>query len=287
MYLVIIATAVPAVRLHDRFGVWVPVGLALAAATIDAWSITAGDMRIRYLNWLLVWPLCHQLGIGYQRGWFRRGPVGIPVAGAVVGAAAVWVLNTYAGYPGSAIVSYYPPTLALGFLALAQVSALGLLERAGFLGAPPAHLQRRLGAVNLVLVTIYLWLNTAIVLAVVGLITACGAFPGGAPFLLSPFVIVVASVLVLRAIIPPLARLDRRLMPPLGRKQHLGFAIAGYVLLVVGTLAGVLHGIVLHPTQPWAGAAVLLVWAGAGLVALAAGGRVRRAGPDGAPAVGN
>lgn len=271
VYLFVTAMAPAAVRLHDRFGLWVPTLMALAAGGVDAWSLVTGNVSLRYLNWLLVWPLCHQLGIGYHRGWLRRGPLWVPLAGVVVAPAVIGILIAGAGYPGSAIVSYYPPTVTVSLLAVAQVSALGLLERAGLLCDPAPWLSLQLGRLNAVLVTVYLWLNTAIVLAVACLLVGCTVLPGAAPIMVGPVVITVASLLVLWVIVPPLARLGRRLEPPLGERQRLAPAIAGYLLLTAGMLAAVTAGMVVHPQVPSAAASVLLVWGGAGLIVVAAG----------------
>ena len=79
---------------------------------------------------------CHQLGIGYQRGWFREGSARRTWALLLAAAGAIAVLIAFFGYPASAVgfanaprANHLPPTLAMALLGVAQVAALGLVER--------------------------------------------------------------------------------------------------------------------------------------------------------------
>lgn len=112
VYLVIVGVAPAMVAWHDRRP-WQPLLLLTAVAVgVDAWSFLSGEMELRYLNLLTVWPLCHQLGIAYHRGWFRTGRV--RVAWAAVGFTVVLIplLIFGFGYPASSIglVTFRWPT---------------------------------------------------------------------------------------------------------------------------------------------------------------------------------
>lgn len=91
-YLVIVGVAPLMVTLHDRFGVLPMLALTVLAVAVDAWAMASGTNDLRYLNLVTVWPLCHQLGIAYHRGWFRRGRAWVPWLALVLSAATIPVL---------------------------------------------------------------------------------------------------------------------------------------------------------------------------------------------------
>lgn len=266
VYLVVVALAPLAVRLHDRFSWAVGAVLCVAAAGVDAWSAATGNVDLRYLNWLLVWPACHQWGVAYQRGAFTRGPAWRPWAALVGGAAGVVALIAWAGSPGSAIVSYYPPTVALALLALAQTGLLGLLDRAGVLRTPSPRVARALGRTSGVLMVVYLWGTTAIVAASAALAGVALLTPDAAGALLHPAFVTALALAALAALVPPLARVSGRLTPPRAADPRLGPTLLGHAALTVGTASAWLQGLLLHPGRPGAGVAVVSVLAGAVLL---------------------
>ncbi len=262
VYLVVVALAPLAVRLHERFGWAVGASLCLAAAGVDAVAAASGTVEVRYLNWLLVWPACHQWGVAYHRGAFTRGPVWTPWAALVGGAAGVAALSAWAGYPGSAIVSYYPPTVALALLALAQTGLLGLLDRAGVLRTPSARVARALGRAGGVLMVVYLWGTTAIV-AASALLAGIVLLRPAAGWLLHPLVVAALALGVLAAVVPPLARASGRLTPPPSDAPRLGPILAAHAALTGGTASAWLLGLLLHPGRPGAAVAVASILAAA------------------------
>jgi len=76
--------------------------------------------------------------------------------------------------------------------------------------------------------------------------------------------------MVVALVVPQLARLEYRLIPPLGLRQDPGRAVVAYGLLVAGTVLVWQAGTVLHPAQPASSLGVLLVWLGAWLMRRAA-----------------
>lgn len=276
VYLGLIVLAPLAVGLHDRFGAAVGVALCLAAAAVDAWASASGNVDVRYVNWLLVWPACHQWGVAYRRGAFTRGGAWRPMAALVGGAGGVGALIAWAGYPGSAIVSYYPPTVALALLALAQAGLLGLLERAGALRTLPPAAARALGRLSGALMTVYLWETTAIVAASALLAWVGLRRPDAASWLLHPALVTVAALALLLAALPALAWAGDRLTPPRRDAPRPLLTLAALVALTAGTALAWLQGLLLHPGRPWAGAAVVLTVAGALLLAVPGRGPLDR-----------
>ncbi|MFZ2164055.1 MAG: acyltransferase [Propionibacteriaceae bacterium] len=278
VYLVVALIAPAMVRLHDRYGVWVMIVLALAAASVDAWSFAVNNYQLRNLNMLLVWPLCHQFGIAYQRGWWRRQPAWLSGASIVAGIVGVVVLVFGFGYPASAlgfanipIANIQPPTLAMACLGLAQAGALGLLEKAGFLRVIPPKLVRPLAVANALAVTLYLWHIPFIFLSGMLLLGLSYLLPGAAPVFLWQGTLLLVTVVVLGASVMGIGRVEAALIPPLGTAPRLGPTIVAYLVLV-GATALVWHdGTVLHPSSPGSVIGVLGIYLGVALMAKASG----------------
>ncbi len=268
IYLVIVGAAPLMVTLHDRVA-WLPLlALTALAAAVDAWSFAAGDPQLRYWNLLTVWPMCHQLGLAYHRGWFRRGPVWIPVAVIAVAAGLIPVLIFGLGYPASSIglgdipvANVLPPTLAMIVLACGQTAALGLLERAGVARTLPPRVERGLGVANALAVTTYLWHIPCITIAGGLLFGLSRLAPGLTGVLLSQAAVVLVTWLLIVALIPLIGRLEYALIPPLVRTPGRE-AVGAYLLLTAGTALVWLHGTVIHPSDPWSLAGLLLLGGG-------------------------
>ncbi len=283
VYLVIVAAAPAAVTAHDRWG-WRPMAvLFVAAAAVDAWSFAAEAFWLRNINMLLVWPLVHQLGIAYHRGWFRTGPARRAWAALGGGAAAIAVLVFGLGYPGSSvgladlpIANVQPPTIAMVALALAQCGVLGLVEAGGRLAALPRRLEWLLGAVNALMMSVYLWHIGAIAIAAGLLLALSLAAPAASGVALAQPTVAALTLIIVVAVVPQIARLEARLVAPLGATPDTAGAVAAYAVLVAGTGLVWQAGTVVHPAAPLSTAGVGLVWAGVWLMRRAAGARRRR-----------
>lgn len=283
IYLVIVGVAPWMLALHDRYGVWPMVALTLAAAAVDAWSFAAGDPQLRFWNLLTVWPLCHQLGIAYHRGWFRRGPVWMPVVVLAVAVALIPMLVFGLGYPASSIglgdipvANVLPPTVAMIVLAFGQTALLGLLERAGVARTLPPRVERGLGIGNALAVTTYLWHIPCIVVAGGVLFGVSRLLPGWTDALTSQFAVAVVTWAAIVAIVPLIGRLEYALIPPLAEAPGRG-AIGAYLLLTAGTGLVWMNGTVLHPSRPWSLVGLALL--GAGMAWLARTARTASVGP--------
>ena len=178
IYLIVTALAPPMRALHQRFGVRVPISLIAGAVIVDALRFAAGVPFIGYLNFGFVWLFAHQLGFFYADGTLAR--VGSRLAwGALAGIAALVLLTRFGPYPlsmvglpGESISNMNPPTICLMALTIWQVSAL-MLVRDGV-----SHWLRRprvwgtVIAANTVIMTMFLWHLTALMIVVVTLLPA-------------------------------------------------------------------------------------------------------------------
>lgn len=283
VYLVIVAAAPTMVRLHDRAGIWPMVVLAVLAALVDVWTFRTGHWELRNLNMLLVWPLVHQFGIAYQRGWWRTGAVWVAPASVLAGIVGIVYCVFVAGYPASSvgfadlpIANIQPPTVAMAWLALAQCGVLALVERSGVLRTLPPRTEQGLGVLNAVMVSVYLWHIPCIAVAGAALWALSLLLPSVAGVLLGPGAVAVTSLLVVAMAIPLLAQLEVRTIPPLGPHTDAGAAVLAYGVLVFGTLLVWQNGTVVHPARLGSSLGVFAIWLGTWLMGRAAdrsGGR--------------
>jgi hypothetical protein len=179
IYLIVTALALPMRQLHQRFGMLVLMALLTGAVLVDVARFAGGLGGIGYLNFGFVWLFAHQLGYFYADGTLARIPARLQWAGAVVGLAVLALLTRFGPYPrsmvglpGEVISNMNPPTACLIALSVWQVSALMLARRpvSEWLERPRAW-----GAVigaNSMIMTMFLWHLSALMIAVVILLPA-------------------------------------------------------------------------------------------------------------------
>ncbi|HSM01523.1 MAG TPA: acyltransferase [Acidimicrobiia bacterium] len=133
VYAVLVFLAPATVWLHRRWGSRVVVVLVAVAMGLDMLRFIRGYGWAGWLNLLIIWSFCHQLGMHY--GSFvglKRRTRWLLVLG---GMFALLVLTTLAPYPRSmvgvpedGISNAAPPTLAMGALLLLQVGVALILR---------------------------------------------------------------------------------------------------------------------------------------------------------------
>ncbi|MEA5154196.1 acyltransferase [Raineyella sp.] len=300
-YLVIVLVAPLMVRAHDRWGLRVPIVLLALCLLVDAAGMLTRNAEIRDLNQQFVWLFAHQLGIGYARGWLHRGPVRRSVITFVAAAVGIVALLYLAPYPRAAVgvgdqdtSNLLPPTTPMALLALAEFALLALSER--YFGERlrrVAGLQKVLGVVNALAMTIYLWHIPIIALAVAILLVPSLVVGHPVPYLLTTPMYWLVSVPLLVLLVPLIGRVERSLIPPLGQRQSGRLAFYGTILLFIGLEVIRRNGMMLHPQAPAATLGTLLFMVGAWSVRLGSdlpasrrellhpGGRRREAGNPG------
>ena len=179
VYLMVVPFAPPMLALHRRFGVWVPVALTLAAALVDALAMTGPPRGVSFepswtwINFAFVWLAVHQLGFFWWDGGAARVrwmPWALGLGG-FAGLVALTASGVYPvsmiGWPGAQRSNNTPPTAVLVLLAAAQL---------GLILASNGWANRRLARVepwartifaNGMIMTIYLWHVTAMLLVVI------------------------------------------------------------------------------------------------------------------------
>lgn len=165
VYIVVIAAAPLAVRLHDRAPWLTLTALAVVVAATDFVRFGLGHSEAGWVNLIAVWLFAQQLGVFYYRRTVVQVPSELLVSALLGSAAAIMCLIHGAGYPNATISTVESaesnmglPTLAIVFLAVIQFCVLTLAVRAAravnFSVNVPA---KKLNAANNVMMGVYLW----------------------------------------------------------------------------------------------------------------------------------
>ena len=194
VYLVIVAIAPITIALHKRFGIIVPVVMALTVFVVDVVGFGLGHPGVRYLNIVPVLLFPHQLGHFLADGTLDRAPRrlfwGMVVAGLgglllltnppfwrlVLGADRFRWFPSIGVYPKSLlgtdaerISNAYPPTVCFLLAGVWSIGAVMLLRPALRRLLERTKVWRFTIAVNASIMTLFLWHMTAYLLAILAL----------------------------------------------------------------------------------------------------------------------
>ncbi|MEQ4305500.1 acyltransferase [Plantactinospora sp. B6F1] len=180
-YLCVVLLTPVTYALHRRYGLVVPVVL-LGLTALGDLARLLGESRLGYGNFLFGWLAMHQVGFAWRTGHLPMRPrVGGPLL--AVGLTALLLLTLVGPYPTSMInqpdqriQNMSPPSLALLALATAQLGLIMLLRAPAERWLHRTHPWMLVVAVNSVVLTIFLWHLTAVILLAGGL-DALGALP--------------------------------------------------------------------------------------------------------------
>ncbi|MGB8020749.1 MAG: acyltransferase, partial [Candidatus Nanopelagicales bacterium] len=171
VYLWVVALVPVTLRAHHRFGWWVPVALVVAVGVGDLGRFWSGAAAAGYANVLLVWLLMHQLGYFCLDGTLDTPAWRPPAmfAGGLLATALLVALGPYpatmVGVPGGEAGNMHPPTLAIVGLGVAQLGgAMAVREPLNRWLTRP-RVWAAVVAVNLSVVTIYLWHQPGLAIA--------------------------------------------------------------------------------------------------------------------------
>lgn len=135
VYLLLIALLPLALRLHQRYDYLVLVVAAGLAGLVDIIRFTNDLPAIGWLNMILVWGFCHQLGLFYDR--LVSGGTRLAWAFVWSGLFGLFALvypgfypGSMVGVPGDRFSNMAPPTLPLICLVVFQAGVILLLRPA-------------------------------------------------------------------------------------------------------------------------------------------------------------
>ncbi len=179
VYILVVLLAPAMHALWVRFGMTSFWALALGAAVVDAVAHGTGVDQVRWINYALVWLALHQVGFAWRDGTLSEPRRAFSFA--LGGLTALVVLRGLACYPvsmvtvpGEPAANSNPPTLALLALGVTHAGIALAME------APARRLLERAALwtftvfVNGVIMSLYLWHATVMILVV-----AIAELPGG------------------------------------------------------------------------------------------------------------
>ncbi|HET7073200.1 MAG TPA: acyltransferase [Mycobacterium sp.] len=173
VYLVVVSLTPIAIAAQRRWGLVVPMVLAMGVVAVDALSIGGHAHDLRRLNYLLCWGALYQLGIAWHGGLLAHRRAMLLAVGSAIALALAIGVGPYPvsmiGVPGQTLDNTTPPTaamLAFGYaqagIVIAVAPALNRALRAGLV-------KRVLSVANNNVMALYLWHMIPVVLvAIVG-----------------------------------------------------------------------------------------------------------------------
>jgi len=178
VYVLVVAVAPAMYTAWRRFG-WASFwALVLAAALVDFTARASGADGVRWANYVFVWLAIHQLGYAWRDGAFSEPARALSFA--LGGLAGLVVLVGLAAYPVSMVTvpggdaNSTPPTLALLALGMAHTGLLLAAEGRVAHALDGTSLWVATVLVNGVIMTLYLWHATVMILLV-----GIAELPGG------------------------------------------------------------------------------------------------------------
>lgn len=297
-YLFVVALTPVTLAAHRRFGAGDLVLLLLLIAACDLGSFALGVPAVGYVNVLLVWLFMHQLGYQQVDEALTRPVAASMALGGALACGLLVGMGPYSasmvGVPDGPVGNMHPPTLAMAALGVAQVGIALLLRDplSRWLARP--RVWGVVVIVNLSVLSIYLWHQTA--LAIAGRLALPLGYPdplpGSAWWWAARLLWLVVPGMVLVGIVALVGRAERVAAPTPVRRGPItaGVATVAVALVCIGFLA--LAGS--SATEPFAAGQSLgpvTASPGLGLVALAGAAALfwglRRWAPSGGPDAGN
>ena len=243
IYIMVVILAPPTHRAWRRYGYLSVAVPAVVACLVDAVYFTTTAKWLGWSNYFWVWLAVHQLGYAW-----RDQRLGSPVALLAVAAAgglalmAMIFIGPYpvamAGSPGEGVSNTLPPKATLLALGLLQFGVLMAIEQPMRRLLQSLTLWTATVLVNSMIMTIYLWHITVMIIVVaaaywlggIGLQYVPGS--GGWWWAQLPWLLVLYGVLLPVALL--IAPLERRPPPPDSRIPAAARQIAGAVMICLG-----------------------------------------------------
>ncbi len=225
LYALVVATTPVMLAAHRRAGARVLLALVLVIVAVDALRLGTSAHAVGYLNYAAVWLLAHQLGFHAEAvGRLPRRVLTWTVLGAIGGLAALTQLGPYptsmVGLSGQ-ISNLSPPTLCVAVLVTGQVALLLLVRGAANRWLARPRVWAGVVAVNSMIMTVFLWHLTALVVVAAAGSALQVPMPAVASlgwWLLRPVWFAVLAVVL----VPLLAALGRVERAGLGRRRPVG-----------------------------------------------------------------
>ncbi len=182
VYLLMVVLSPFTARLHARHRLKALLATGGSALLID-WLRFGLDLEpVGFLNVLVIWVFVHQMGYFYADGTFGRLPRAAFWVMALAGLAGLVVLTAWGPYPGSMvglpgdpISNMNPPTTPIMALAIWQIGLAMLLRGPISRWLERPRIWEAVIGMNAIIMTVFLWHLTAL------LLTVLIVYPAGFP----------------------------------------------------------------------------------------------------------
>ncbi|MFN8500178.1 MAG: acyltransferase [Anaerolineae bacterium] len=301
VYMLVIGLTPLTRALHRRWGAAVPVALFATVVVVDVTRFTLAVDAIGLINMAAVWMLAYQLGYFYADGRLQRIRRERLVA-VILGSIALLVgLTTYGPYPrslvglpGDRFSNMFPPTLCIAVLVILLVALAMLVREPLTRFAQRPRVWAAIVAINMVMMTIFLWHLTAFGLAT-GALRLLGISlppPGTVAWVVTLPLWLGLLATILFGLVKLFGRVEKAPLPkralvgpPLSRTvvaaAGLLYVVAGILMLAYAGLAGLVSPDVVQYSGFAAGALIALVRLGVGAALISAATRANMRRPVG------
>lgn len=277
IYIVVVMLAPATYSAWRRFGFYSFWAFVVLAVLVDIAFFAADIHWLGWTNYFWVWLAVHHLGYAWRDD--RMGSPGRLLSYAALGLAALMALIfkgpyplAMAGSPGEVVSNTLPPKITLLALGIFQFGLLLAIEKPMRRVLSGLRLWTATVLVNSMIMTIYLW-HVTIMVILVALAYLAGGIgltiePGTAAWWWSRPVWLGVLLLVLVPTALVLSGLERRSLPADGTVPAAARQVIGAVLICLGVALLSLYG---FGGGPWKGFDVmsfLLVVVGAGISGL-------------------
>jgi peptidoglycan/LPS O-acetylase OafA/YrhL len=251
IYIVVVMLAPVAYRFWQRFGFASFLVFAAGAALTDIAFFVADMQWLGWTNYLWVWLAVHHLGFAWRDD--RLGRVGKRLLFSAVGFAALWLLTSYGPYPLAMVGSpdpelsnTLPPKITLLALGIFQFGLLLALEEPMRRALNGLRLWTVTVLINSMIMTVYLWHITVMVIFAALLYLAggigLGIEPGTSDWWWSRPVWILVLFVLLLPVALLLSPLERRALPAGAKVPAPARQIAGALLICLGVALVAMYG---------------------------------------------
>jgi fucose 4-O-acetylase-like acetyltransferase len=253
VYMIVVALAPAMADLHERYGVAVLLAMTTIAVAVDILRFGAGLSAVGYVNYPVVWLTAHQLGFFYADG---RLSTRVGWMMAPFGLVALLGMMAFGPYHGSMVglatdefSNMDPPTLMILALILWEVGLVLVLRGPVSRWLGRVRVWAGVIFVNSVIMTVFLWHLTAMLLGI-GILYPLGwpqPDPGTTQWWLLRPVWIVALLVVLAGFVALFGRFEQRGFGQKAPAGATGFGAAlatvlASFLLVLGVLGFAIGG---------------------------------------------
>jgi len=251
IYIVVVILAPLAYAFWRRFGFTSFLVFVAGAALTDVAFFMADIKWLGWTNYLWVWLAVHHLGFAWRDD--RLGRVGKRLLFSAIGFAALWLMTSYGPYP-LAMVGSPDPDLSNTLPPKATLLALGIFQF-GLLLALESPMRRALNGlrlwtatvlINSMIMTVYLWHITVMVIFSAILYTAggfgLGIEPGSIEWWWTRPVWIAVLMVLLLPVALMLSPLERRGRPADAAIPAPARQIAGAMMICLGVALLAMYG---------------------------------------------